>query len=94
MRLNVDDQINAPLPNPQPQIAPTNPLNAQLIGWVNVNASKMKGQTAAEYLKDQAKKIGLSKEIQTQLSQLNLSAFTDHESLMTPEIDQAVAARP
>ena len=56
MRLNVDDQINAPLPNPQPQIAPTNPLNAQLIGWVNVNASKVKGQTAAEYLKDQAKK--------------------------------------
>jgi len=93
-KLNVDDQINAPLPTTQPTLAPANPLNAQLIGWVNVNANKVKGQTAAQFLKEQAQKIGLSKEIQTQLSQLNLSAFTDHESLMTPEIDQMVAARP
>ena len=87
--LNVDDQINAPLPN-QPRIAPSNPLNAQLIGWVNVKATKLPVQTAAQFLQTQAKKIGLSKEIQTQLSQLNLLAFTDHESLMTPEMDLEV----
>ena len=92
--LNIDDQINAPLPNQEPQLAPTNPLNAQLIGWVNVSTSKLKAQTAAQFLKEQAQKIGLSKEIQAQLSQLNLSAFADHASLMTPEIDQVVAARP
>ena len=93
MKLNLDDQINAPLAI-QPQLAPSNPLNAQLIGWVNVSASKSTLQTAAQYLKDQAKKIGLNKEIQTQLSQLNLAAFSDHASLMTEEVDQAVAERP
>ena len=39
-------------------------------------------------------KIGLSKEIQTQLSKLDLTAFTDHPSLMTPAIDKLVASRP
>lgn len=95
-KLNVDDQINAPLSTGQttPQLAPGNSLNAQLIGWVNVNASKLKQQTAAQYLKDQAQKIGLSKEIQTQLSQHNLSAFTDHASLMTAEVDKVIENRP
>lgn len=93
--LNVDDQINSALPDQiQPQLAPNNPLNAQLIGWVNVKASKQSAQTAAQFLQAQAKKIGLNKEIQAQLSQLDLSAFADHASLMTPEIDQQVAARP
>ncbi|WP_350643072.1 multicopper oxidase family protein [Acinetobacter sp. ANC 5414] len=95
-KLNVDDQINVPLSTGQitPQLAPSNPLNAQLIGWVNVSASKSKQQTAAQFLKNQAQNMGLSKEIQTQLSQLNLAAFTDHESLMTTEVDKAIENRP
>ena len=83
--LNIDDEINAPFRTStnHPQLAPTNPLNAQLLGWVNVKCSKLKAQTAAQFLKEQAQKIGLNKEIQTQLSQLKLSAFIDHPSLMT-----------
>lgn len=93
-KLNIDDEINAPLPNVGPQIAPNHRFNAQLLGWINVKAAKTKAQTAAQFLKDRAQKIGLSKDIQTQLSQLNLSAFSDHPSLMTKEIDKVVAARP
>jgi len=80
-KLNIDDEINVPLPTGQttPQLAPTNLFNAQ---------------TAAQFLKERAQKIGLNKDIQTQLSQLNLSAFSDHPSLMTKEIDKVVAARP
>ena len=95
-KLNVEDEINAPLPTGQitPQLAPNHPLNAQLLGWINVKASKSKAQTPAQFLQERAKKVGLSKEIQTQLSQRNLAAFIDHPSLMTPEIDKVVASRP
>src|SRR5690606_39535571 len=87
--LNIDDEINAIPTSGQitPQLAPGNTLNAQLLGWVNVKASKLKVQTPAQFLQAQAQKIGLNKEIQTQLSQLKLSAFIDHPSLMTTEIE-------
>ncbi|MCU4629988.1 multicopper oxidase domain-containing protein [Acinetobacter variabilis] len=95
-KLNIEDEVNAPIPTGQitPQLAPNHPFNAQLLGWVNVQASKTKAQTPAQFLQERAKKIGLSKEIQTQLSKLDLTAFTDHPSLMTPAIDKLVASRP
>ncbi|MGE8538042.1 MAG: multicopper oxidase domain-containing protein, partial [Acinetobacter sp.] len=94
--LNIDDEINTIPTSGQitPQLAPANTLNAQLLGWVNVKASKLKAQTPAQFLQAQAQKIGLSKEIQTQLSQLKLSAFVDHVSLMSTEIDQRLKNRP
>lgn len=91
-RLNADDQINAPF-LVRPTIAPSSPLNAQLIAWVNVQPSKLPTQTATQYLESQAQKIGLSKDIAQQLGQGNLSAFIDHATLMTPELDQSTAAR-
>ncbi len=96
VQLNINDQINnIPLPGQvTPQISPQNQLNAQLLGWVNVKSSKTKAQTAAQFLKEQAQKIGLAKEIQNQLAQLNLAAFNDHPSLMTPAIDRLVQQRP
>ncbi len=60
----------------------------------NVKASKLKAQTPAQFLQAQAQKIGLNKEIQTQLSQLKLSAFIDHPSLMTTEIENRLKNRP
>lgn len=94
--LNIDDEINAIPTSGQitPQLAPGNTLNAQLLGWVNVKASKLKAQTPAQFLQAQAQKIGLNKEIQTQLSQLKLSAFIDHPSLMTTEIENRLKNRP
>lgn len=44
-KLNIDDEINAPLPNVGPQIAPNHRFNAQLLGWVNVKAAKTKAQS-------------------------------------------------
>ena len=94
-RLDVDDQINAPLVSRVvPHIAPSNPLNAQLIAWVNVKPSQIPEKTAMQYLESQAQKIGLSQDIIQQLSQGNLSAFVDHASLITPELDQTTAASP
>lgn len=94
-RLNVDDEINTRTSGEiTPQLSPNSGLNAQLLGWVNVKSTKLKAQNAAQFLKDQAQKIGLSKEIQAQLAQLNLSAFTDHPSLMTREIDNLIRDRP
>ncbi|MEE1124305.1 MAG: multicopper oxidase family protein, partial [Acinetobacter pseudolwoffii] len=94
--LNIDDEINAIPTSGQitPQLAPGNTLNAQLLGWVNVKTSKLKAQTPAQFLQAQAQKIGLNKEIQTQLSQLKLSAFIDHPSLMTTEIENRLKNRP
>ncbi|WP_347453073.1 multicopper oxidase family protein [Acinetobacter thermotolerans] len=98
-RLNLDDEINStPIPGQPgqivPQLDPANPANAQLLGWVNVKASKLKEQTAAQFLKEQAQKIGLNKEIQNQLAQLNLSAFVGHSTLMTDAITALVNKRP
>ncbi|ATO19659.1 hypothetical protein BS636_08335 [Acinetobacter sp. LoGeW2-3] len=94
-RLNIDDEINTGTPGRiTPQLSPNSELNAQLLGWVNVKSTKSKAQTAAQFLKDQAQKIGLSKEVQNQLAQLDLSAFTDHSSLMTKEIDNLIKDRP
>ena len=94
--LNIDDEINTIPTSGQitPQLAPGNTLNAQLLGWVNVKTSKLKAQTPAQFLQAQAQKIGLNKEIQTQLSQLKLSAFIDHPSLMTTEIENRLKNRP
>jgi L-ascorbate oxidase len=89
MQLNHDDQVNGPT-NPRLRLAPTNINNAQLIAWVNVAPSSLVHQSAGQYLKDQAQKIGLDPAILNQLAEHDLSAFTDHPSLMTSEIDEKV----
>lgn len=92
MQLNQDDQINGPLS--RLRLAPSNAFNAQLIAWVNVKPTALVAQNAGQYLQEQAQKIGLSSEVLNQLADHYLSAFVDHPSLMTEEVDEQVKLRP
>jgi FtsP/CotA-like multicopper oxidase with cupredoxin domain len=87
-KLNLEDEINTAQSNSLLRSAAGKILNTQLLGWVNVQATTLPEQTPYAFLAGQAERIGLASEIIQQVTTGDLSAFTAHASLMTPEVDE------